>query len=201
MFGCNKILVRNAVGVMLALAIAAPGQAQDGTDPAKTEKQITALQLKLRQSDDNSKMGAKLLLQLADLADENGKPFTLIRAAKRFVISNPKHERQPELMLKLIDAQLITARDSDAISTARQFVSRHPGHPEVADVHRMLAGLLERNQQFGGAAAELTKAFAGGMGHLGDAARAVHLHRREGSHRSYAEAPQAARTQTHLDGF
>ncbi len=192
MFGRNKILVRNAVAVMLALAIAAPGQAQDGTDPAKAEKQITALQLKLRQSDDNSKQGAKLLLQLADLADENGKPFTLIRAAKRFVISNSKHERQPELMLKLIDAQLITARDSDAISTARQFISRHPGHPEVADVHRMLAGLLERDQQFGGAAAELTKAFAGGMGHLGDAARAVHLHRREGSHRSYADAAELA---------
>ena len=98
MFGRKKILVRNAVGVMLTLAIAAPGQAQDGTDPAKAEKQITALQLKLRQSDDNSKQGAKLLLQLADLADENGKPFTLIRAAKRFVMSNPKHERQPELM-------------------------------------------------------------------------------------------------------
>jgi len=188
MFGRNKILVRNAVGMMLALAIAAPGQAQDGTDPAKAEKQITALQLKLRKSDDNSKQGAKLLLQLADLADENGKPFTLIRAAKRFVISNSKHERQPELMLKLIDAQLITARDSDAISTARQFISRHPGHPEVADVHRMIAGLLERNQQFVGAAAELTKAFDGSMGHLGDAARAVHLHRREGSHRSYADA-------------
>ncbi|MEE2947231.1 MAG: tetratricopeptide repeat protein [Verrucomicrobiota bacterium] len=192
MFGWNNYLVRSASGAALALAVVALGQAQEKPDPAKAEKQITALQLKLRQSNDNSKQGANLLLELADLAADNGKPFTLIRAAKRFVISNPKHERQPELMLKLIDAELITARDSDAISTARQFISRHPGHPEVADVHRMLAGLLERDQKFGAAATELTKAFDGSMGHLGDVARAVHLHRREGNHQAYTEAARLA---------
>ena len=180
--------VRGTAAAVMALATVALGQAQEAPDPAKAAQQITALQLKLRQSADDSKQGAKLLLELADLADDHGRPFTLIRAAKRFVVAHPGHGRQPELMLKLIDAQLVTGRDSDALSTARQFLSRHPEHPSVAEVHRLLAAVLERDRQHSSAAAEWTKAFEGGTGHPGDAARAVLLHRREGSHRSYAEA-------------
>ncbi|MEC8972882.1 MAG: hypothetical protein VX509_03125, partial [Verrucomicrobiota bacterium] len=188
MFGRINDWVRGTAAAVMALATVALGQAQEVPDPAKAAQQITALQLKLRQSADDSKQGAKLLLELADLADDHGRPFTLIRAAKRFVVAHPGHGRQPELMLKLIDAQLVTGRDSDALSTARQFLSRHPEHPSVAEVHRLLAAVLERDRQHSSAAAEWTKAFEGGTGHPGDAARAVLLHRREGSHRSYAEA-------------
>ena len=142
----------------IALMSAPLGQAQETKRAPNLQKEIATLQLQLRQSNDRSEQGARLLLKLADLADASAKPYTFIRAATRFVVSNPDHKRQAELMLKLIDAQLITARDGDAISTARQFVSRHPNNTEVAGVHRMLAELFKRDQKFGAAAVELLKA-------------------------------------------
>ena len=130
---------KNEIPLLLSvwLVVISLGQAQEMPDPAKAAQQITALQLKLRQSADDSKQGAKLLLELADLADDHGRPFTMILAANLFVVAHPGYGRQPELMLKLIDAQLVTGRDSDALSTARQFLSRHPEHPFVAEVHRL----------------------------------------------------------------
>ncbi|MDP7048559.1 MAG: tetratricopeptide repeat protein [Verrucomicrobiota bacterium] len=184
--------VRGRTAAVVMLSGMALGQAQAASDPAKATQRITELQLKLRQSADSSKQGTKLLLELADLAHEHGRAFTLIRAAGRFVAAHPGHERHPEVMLNLIDAQLVTGRDSDALSTARQFISRHPRHAVLAGVHRVLAEVLERDRQYSSAAAELTKAFESGTGHLGDAARAVLLHRREGSHRSYSEAATLA---------
>ena len=123
------------LSLILLLADTSLGQAQNDKELAKARKEIAELQSKLRQSDDRSNQGAKLLLQLVDLADEHGRPFTLIQAAKRFVVSNPKHVRHPEIMLKLIDAQLVTARDKDAISTARQYITRHPEHPHLSLIH------------------------------------------------------------------
>ena len=168
------------------------GQAQDAKAIAKARKDIAELQSKLRQSNDRSNQGAKLLLQLADLADQNGRPFTLIQAAKRFVVSNPDHDRHPEIMLKLIDAQLIAAREKAAISTARQFIVRHTEHPQIVGVHRQLASLLERDDKLSAAAQELALAYESPQGHLADAASAVQLYRREGSHRSFAEAARLA---------
>ena len=168
------------------------GQAQDAKAIAKARKDIAELQSKLRQSNDRSNQGARLLLQLADLADQNGRPFTLIQAAKRFVVSNPDHDRHPEIMLKLIDAQLIAAREKAAISTARQFIVRHTEHPQIVGVHRQLASLLERDDKLSAAAQELALAYESPQGHLADAASAVQLYRREGSHRSFAEAARLA---------
>ena len=176
----------------IALMSAPLGQAQETKRPPNLQKEIATLQLQLRQSNDRSEQGVRLLLKLADLADASAKPYTFIRAATRFVVSNPDHKRQAELMLKLIDAQLITARDGDAISTARQFVSRHPNNTEVAGVHRMLAELFKRDQKFGAAAVELVKAYESSSGRFGHAADAVMLYRRQGSHRSFAEAARLA---------
>ena len=168
------------------------GQAQTAKEIAKARKDIAELQSKLRQSNDRSNQGAKLLLQLTDLADQYGRPFTLIQAAKRFVVSNPNHVRHPEIMLKLIDAQLVTAREKDAISTARQFIVRHAGYPQIAEIHRLLAALLEREGKLSAAAQELVLAYESQQGHLADAALAVQYYRRENSHRSSAEAARLA---------
>ena len=130
------------------------GQAQDAKAIAKAKKDIAELQSKLRQSNDRSNQGAKLLLQLVDLTYQFGRPFTLIQAAKRFVVSNPNHVRHSEIMLKLINAQLVTAREKDSISTARQFIVRHADHPQIADVHRQLAALLKRDGKLSTAAQE-----------------------------------------------
>ena len=67
------------------------GQAQTAKEIAKAREDIAELQSKLRQSNDRSNQGAKLLLKLTDLADQYGRPFTLIQAGKRFVVSNPDH--------------------------------------------------------------------------------------------------------------
>ena len=133
------------------------------------------------------------MLQLADLADQNGRRVTLIQAAKRFVVSNPDHDRHPEIMLKLIDAQLIAAREKAAISTARQFIVRHTEHPQIVGVHRQLASLLERDDKPKvRLLRELALAYESPQGHLADAASAVQLYCREGSHRSFAEAARLA---------
>ena len=46
--------VRGTAAAVMALATVALGQAQEAPDPAKAAQQITALQLKLRQSADDS---------------------------------------------------------------------------------------------------------------------------------------------------
>ena len=168
------------------------GQAQDAKAIAKAKKDIAELQSKLRQSNDRSNQGAKLLLQLVDLTYQFGRPFTLIQAAKRFVVSNPNHVRHSEIMLKLINAQLVTAREKDSISTARQFIVRHADHPQIADVHRQLAALLKRDGKLSTAAQELVLAYESAEGYLADAASAVQLYRRDGSHRSFSEAARLA---------
>ena len=193
------MIFKRTVGLRICLTLALfvcwgmpLGQAQTAKEIAKARKDIAELQSKLRQSNDRSNQGAKLLLQLTDLADQYGRPFTLIQAAKRFVVSNPNHVRHPEIMLKLIDAQLVTAREKDAISTARQFIVRHAGHPQIAEIHRVLAALLEREGKLSAAAQELVLAYESQQGHLADAALAVQYYRRENSHRSSAEAARLA---------
>ena len=86
------------------------------------------------------------------------------------------HDRHPEIMLKLIDAQLIAAREKAAISTARQFIVRHTEHPQIVGVHRRLASLLERDDKLSAAAQELALAYESPQGHLADAASAVQLY-------------------------
>ena len=166
--------------------------AQNIEEVLKARKDIANIQSKLRQSNDRSNQGAKLLVQLVDLADEYGRPFTLIQAAKRFVVSNPEHERHPDIMLRLIDAQLVVARHKDAISTARQFISRHADHAEVAMVHRLLADIFRREGKMAAAAQEQIQAFESKNGHLVDAARAIRYYRKDNSHRSHGAAANLA---------
>ena len=173
------MIIRYCVAsLFIIVALSESTLAQNIEDVVKARKDIADIQSKLRLSNDRSKQGAKLLMELVELSDEFGRPFTLIQAAKRFVLSNPEHERHPEIMLRLIDAQLVVGRDKDAISTARQFIDRHANHAEVAMVHRLLADLFKREGQMAAAAQEQVQAFESKNGHLADAARAIRYYRK-----------------------
>ena len=178
--------------LFIIVALSESTLAQNIEDVVKARKDIADIQSKLRLSNDRSKQGAKLLMELVELSDEFGRPFTLIQAAKRFVLSNPEHERHPEIMLRLIDAQLVVGRDKDAISTARQFIDRHANHAEVAMVHRLLADLFKREGQMAAAAQEQVQAFESKNGHLADAARAIRYYRKDNNHRSFGSAAKIA---------
>ena len=83
-------------------------------------------------------------MELSDLYHENGRAFGMIRTGKTFVKTHKGHPRHKELMLKLLDAYLVTSRNDDIVSTSRQFLEFYGKDAAAPRVARELAVLLNR---------------------------------------------------------
>ncbi len=115
--------------------------AQPGADTLN--RQSAQLEANLKKTLETSSNGAKALLALVDHYHEHGRVFGLVRNARKFATAQPGHPRHKEVMVKLIDGLLITARHKELITAVRQFLTRYAASPEAAGVERRLADTFE----------------------------------------------------------
>ena len=106
-------------------------------------RQSAQLEANLKKTLESSSNGAKALLALVDHYHEHGRVFGLVRNARKFATAQPGHPRHKEVMIKLIDGLLITARHKELITAVRQFLTRYATSPEAAGVERRLADTFE----------------------------------------------------------
>ena len=124
------------------LAVSSFGQKEGALDDLSSK--AADLEAQVRKLDASTVEGANVLLELSDLYHENGRAFGMIRTGKTFVKTHKGHPRHKELMLKLLDAYLVTSRNDDIVSTSRQFLEFYGKDAAAPRVARELAVLLNR---------------------------------------------------------
>lgn len=148
-----------AVGMTLAQEAAAP------KDPAKeaaavaaaaaeeaASKEASTYEAELGKLRDTSPEAAELMLKLVDLYHTNGRVFGLLRVGQKFVAAHVTHPKHRDVMLKLLDGMLASARNKEAIAACRQFLQRYPDDKECPAVEIKLAQTLEQADDYAGAA-------------------------------------------------
>ena len=118
------------------------GQKEGALDDLSTK--AADLEAQVRKLDASTVEGANVLLELSDLYHKHGRAFGMIRTGKTFVKTHKGHPRHKELMLKLLDAYLVTSRNDDIVSTSRQFLEFYGKDAAAPRVARELAVLLNR---------------------------------------------------------
>ncbi|MEM7010027.1 MAG: hypothetical protein AAF585_00965, partial [Verrucomicrobiota bacterium] len=143
-----KLLFIIALLPALVWAQDTPAEAE-AENPAAAElspeaKRAADLEAKLRQTLESSPEGARIILELVDLYYAEGQVFGLVRSARQFVNAHIGHPRHEEVMWKLMEGLMIASRSNEIKATGLQFLDRYPNSKHVAETHRALAQVFER---------------------------------------------------------
>lgn len=142
----NNLLLRTLSVVALAAGFTATLYGQANT-PVDSDKRAADLEAKLRQTLESSDAGARIMLELTDLYYAEGQLFGLVRTARTFVNSQASHPKHEETMWRLMEGLMAASRNSEIKSTGLQFLERYPNSKHVAEVHRALAQVFERENK------------------------------------------------------
>lgn len=147
------ILICGLIGLAVSITIA---QEQAAKPAAVTEEAISEeaskYEAELGKLRDTSPEAAELMLKLTDLYHTHGRVFGLLRVGQKFVAAHITHPRHRDVMLKLIDGELASARNKEVIATCRQFMQRYPDDKEIPLLEIKLAQTLEQADDYLGAA-------------------------------------------------
>ena len=144
-----------AVGLTLAQETAAPKTAAATAAAAADEAAIqeaAKYEADLGKLRDTSPEAAELMLKLVDLYHTNGRVFGLLRVGQKFVAAHITHPKHRDVMLKLIDGMLASARNKEVVATCRQFLQRYPEDKACPDIELKLAQTFEQLDDYLGTA-------------------------------------------------
>jgi len=133
-------------------AKAAAAEEAISTQAAKLEADLSKLR-------DTSPEAGELMLQLTDLYHQHGRVFGLLRIGQKFVAAHAAHPQHRQVMLKLIDGMLASARNKEVVATCRQFLQRYPEDKECPRVEVTLAQTLDQTDDHAGAAEAFAAVF------------------------------------------
>ena len=183
-----RILVALA---FLPYSLAAQDQPDEATGSISAlDQQIADLEAKLNQTLDTSPLAAITMLQLIDVYYKEGRAFGLVSTGRRFINAQPEHPKHKEVMIKLIDGFLVTARNQDMINACRQFAATYPDADETAEIERQLAETLDRTGKRDDAARAWASAYKRKNGTIYDAGRAISIYRELNNGKAHSEAAQ-----------
>ena len=140
-----------AVGFAWAQQPAAPAAASGVTEEA-VSLEASKYEAELGKLRDTSPEAAELMLKLTDLYHTHGRVFGLLRVGQKFVAAHVTHPKHRDVMLKLIDGMLASARNKEIVATCRQFMQRYPDDKEIPQIEIKLAQTLEQTEDYAGAA-------------------------------------------------
>ena len=188
----RHILVSFALLPVVLFAQEGPAEAAKEKTISALDQKIADLEARLSQTLDTSPEAAFTMLELVEIYYNEGRAFGLVSTGRRFINAQPEHPKHREVMLKLIDGFLVTARNQDVISITRQFAALYPDAEETAEVERHLARTLDRTGKRDDAAK--TYAYASGRkkGTLNDVIQAVNIYRSLNNGKAHQEAATLA---------
>ena len=133
----------NALLLGSLIVSAVPVLAQEATID-DVSKEATRLEAELGKYRDSAPEAGNALFALTELYHSNGRSFGLVRSAHRFTAAHGTDPRHAQVMLRLMDGLESLSRHKEFSVQARQFLTRYPKAPQVADVEARLAYTLEK---------------------------------------------------------
>ncbi|MFK7911872.1 MAG: hypothetical protein AB8F34_14920, partial [Akkermansiaceae bacterium] len=167
----------------IILALSLPAHADQAAD----------LEAKLKETTEASPIGAKLMLDLADIYWKNEQVFGLIRVTSKFSRSQTKHPQRAAMMLKLMHGYAVTARHDDIIITGRQFLEIFPNNSLTNNARDQIATAYEHTGR-GSLAAVQRRAIWDNGGTTDQGVRAIRLFIKANNGTSYKHASSLAKT-------